>query len=759
MKQPPKGVASMRRPWTMFCIFCLLLPGTQAFGEQRWILKNSFLKYKQNPSYCVSLREGKVANGVDVILWHCNPDAEHKFKVNGNYIQYEADPSYCLGVREGKIGDGSDIILWKCAETPEFHWEMDGEFIKYKANPRFAMVVRNDNPMDGADIILWTVGGMNDKWSFDGKLIRMETDRNKCLSVRLPAGEGSKVYADKCGNGGTAVRWSRIGSLIRWETNPKYCLSIRQGHIMDGEDVILWSCAETAEFQWEVSGSFIKHKENQDDYCLSVRETSGYKAAADAVIWSCQAVEPLGLPVSADQRQQTMADENVWRIDGPYIKSSLDTKYCASVRQGEITDGSDIIMWHCSDGREFKWLIQDGLIKLQANPSYCMSVREGRAGDGSDIILWSCARSNAYRWKVDGGSIVFEADQRYFLSVRQGRIQDGADVILWSGFINPFLFTFDGFLLKPKADPSRCVSVREGKIADGSDAILWQCSTTDEYRWTVSQDHLVLGSDEHYCLAVREGKCQDGADVILWTCGDDHSSRWVVDGERIRWKAESNGCGNAWRAGDSSDSDDATPAGARAQNERALSWFRNIVLRFFCWEFRKLYMAQVLGRPQRSISSAAAAWGRTQSELPSNHALQQALASMDGEHAKQLQDDHNWLSDLLQRPLARNDRIWTRTTGGQFAPNKTQLRNCLQRYLAASLQERFEQPLATTMSEVMANMSNQLLYQNSLRALLPCLPPAAVLQLQQWHHEYELQGRLHAGEAAAGPPNEPGLPE
>eukprot|EP00439_Symbiodinium_sp_Y106_P027964 s2266_g3.t1 len=213
------------------------------------------------------------------------------------------------------------------------------------------------------------------------------------------------------------------------------------------------------------------------------------------------------------------------------------------------------------------------------------------------------------------------------------------------------------------------------------------------------------------------------------------------------------------RAGDSSDSDDATPAGARAQNERALSWFRNIVLRFFCWEFRKLYMARVLGRPQRSISSAAAAWGRTQSELPSNHALQQALASMDGEHAEQLQDDYNWLSDLLQRPLARNDRIWTRSTGGQFAPTKTQLRNCLQRYLAASLQERFEQSLATTMSEVMANMSNQLLYQNSLRALLPCLPPAAVLQLQQWHHEYELQGRLHAGEAASKPPNEPGLPE
>ena len=31
--------------------------------ERRWILKNSFLKYKQNPSYCVSLL-GHLASAV-----------------------------------------------------------------------------------------------------------------------------------------------------------------------------------------------------------------------------------------------------------------------------------------------------------------------------------------------------------------------------------------------------------------------------------------------------------------------------------------------------------------------------------------------------------------------------------------------------------------------------------------------------------------------------------------------------------------------
>ena len=37
-----------------------------------------------------------------------------------------------------------------------------------------------------------------------------------------------------------------------------------------------------------------------------------------------------------------------------------------------------------------------------------------------------------------------------------------------------------------------------------------------------------------------EGPGTSGAGLASMSCGK------VVDGERIRWKAESNGCGNAW---------------------------------------------------------------------------------------------------------------------------------------------------------------------------------------------------------------------
>merc|ERR1712183_580195 len=75
---------------------------------------------------------------------------------------------------------------------------------------------------------------------------------------------------------------------------------------------------------------------------------------------------------------------------GDKIKHKASPAHCLSVREGKAQDGTDIILWPCSDTPEFGWLVSDEYIRLKSNPDYCMTVREGRAGDGSDIILWTC---------------------------------------------------------------------------------------------------------------------------------------------------------------------------------------------------------------------------------------------------------------------------------------------------------------------------------------------------------------------------------
>merc|ERR1712056_121714 len=83
------------------------------------------------------------------------------------------------------------------------------------------------------------------------------------------------------------------------------------------------------------------------------------------------------------------AQHQRWYISDGFIKYKSSPTHCASVRQGEIIDGSDIILWNCRDSREFRWVVEDKFIKLKENPKYCLSVREGKGGDGSDIILWT----------------------------------------------------------------------------------------------------------------------------------------------------------------------------------------------------------------------------------------------------------------------------------------------------------------------------------------------------------------------------------
>merc|ERR1740138_378143 len=129
--------------------------------HQRWVLSNSLLKYKASSRYCASVREGKVTDGTDIILWGCSQDSQFQWEIDGNLIKLKQHPDYCLKVRdeatgffasvfqtEAKAEDGADIIVGKCRNAPPYQWVLDGEHVKYKADPRYVLSVRQDSPVD-----------------------------------------------------------------------------------------------------------------------------------------------------------------------------------------------------------------------------------------------------------------------------------------------------------------------------------------------------------------------------------------------------------------------------------------------------------------------------------------------------------------------------------------------------------------------------------------------------------------------------------
>ncbi|OLQ12455.1 hypothetical protein AK812_SmicGene3669 [Symbiodinium microadriaticum] len=172
---------------------------------------------------------------------------------------------------------------------------------------------------------------------------------------------------------------------------------------------------------------------------------------------------------------------------------------------------------------------------------------------------------------------------------------------------------------------------------------------------------------------------------------------------------------------------------------RSMEWFYNIILRFFCWQFRRDYLESTLVRPSRSVSASMAAWGRTQGEMHATEVLERTTAHLGAAAADTLRRDFEWLNTLLRRQPADNDRAWILTTGNQFSPGKHLLQQKLWPYVVSRLQQCLAGNLLQEVAETIFNMASALWYQDYLMVLLPWLTSEEQLQFQQWFQEYERQ--------------------
>jgi len=541
----------------LWCLSSIFSTARAYTAHQRWVYVNNQLRYKVNSAYCASISQGEIADGSDILLWHCGTSNEFLWEVDGPFIRSKANPKFCLSVREGKAGDGSDVILWTCDSTSEYKWKIEGEHVKYESDHRYWLSVRQDEIVDGQKLILWSGPSTGFRWIVESGSphIKLKAKPSLCASTKsgkMDNGQGAILHA--CGPSDSRGQgWELVDDQLRSKTDASKCLTVREGKWKDGQDIIVWNCDKGTAYHWIVSGEHIRLKD-VPDYCLAVDDNSRSGAGSRLELMHCDspdAEDTEGLEFHNKHTGDHQTNTFRWKIgaDGG-IRSFLDPRYCASVTGGLITDGSNIIMWHCGMsekhsnlGTEFQWQVEGQFIKLKKNPRFCMSVREGKHGDGSDFILWTCGNSNAYRFDIQGNSIRYHADPQYQMAVRQGVIRDGSDVILWTGIGNAFLWKFDHEKIKLKVDDKYCMSVREGKVGDGSDIILWTCGTEEAMQWVVSGDHISQYTNPDKCLAVRKNEYKDGSDIILWSCDDmDPAQKWVVTGDRIRYKGHQDYC-------------------------------------------------------------------------------------------------------------------------------------------------------------------------------------------------------------------------
>lgn len=118
-----------------------------------------------------------------------------------------------MSVRQGKGADGADVILWSCGHTDEFIWKFDGQMIRSHASrvegklrkkdepDQLCLAVRESDYKDGQGIIVWSCNTKDpgQRWIKDGDRLRLEASKDYCLSVQQGrAGDGQNFLLWTC---------------------------------------------------------------------------------------------------------------------------------------------------------------------------------------------------------------------------------------------------------------------------------------------------------------------------------------------------------------------------------------------------------------------------------------------------------------------------------------------------------------------------------------------------------------------------------
>jgi len=552
-----------------------LLCGASAHSAtQRWVQHKKHLKYQASPAYCASVREGKVGDGADVILWHCGTGPEFEWDFDGDKVRYAAKPEYCMAVREGRAGDGADVILWRCDDSDAFKWRFEDNRMKFAQQPHFLLSVREDKVADGSDLILWSEDAAGYLWKIREPQIALKADLKACMGrTELDSERWSRTKEDQpwggadvallpCGEG--RDHWHLDADRLKAADDPRFCLGAQDGFFKDHQPAVMRKCEGKQGLGWRAGVDGRIRSTERPGYCLMVDEegaTVGFLTGPTkrVKLRACDAHQD-GVEVSMEPSTHGNQFGQGWNLNKKgQLQLSGDSRYCATAAEGKQGNGEKIILWHCLDDDKVqsRWRAADGRLRLEQDPSMCISVRESRGGDGSDLILWTCdahtsASTFSFGWEAGGPAhvprdhIAWAQDPKLFVSVRGGEVVDGADLILWSGQGNPYLWQWADGLLRLAVDPSMCVAVREGLkgAGNGADVLLWRCAD-DMAAATLEQsgDQLKLKADPRFCVSVREGLATDGSDIILWTCSKgDPSQQWRIDNGRVRFKPHPNYC-------------------------------------------------------------------------------------------------------------------------------------------------------------------------------------------------------------------------
>ena len=421
---------------------------------------------------------------------------------NGVYrLAVGANSNKAIEVKGSNIADDAEVDIWDYgnATAQKFNIEYSEEGY-YKITARHSgksLTVKEGNLSEGAEIVQATYEGLDSqKWiirdsKINGLVISLKSNPLLAITVEGDIANGSKMILSKTKNSNNQMLY--FFSEIESERTVK-----------DGEYRLAVGAASNKTI--EIAGSSIEDNAKVD-------------------IW--------------DYGNAEAQKFNIEYMNGYYKITARHTGKSLTVKNGNLSEGTEIVQATYEGLDSQKWIIRDSkinglVISLKSNPLLAITV-EGDIANGSKMILSKTKNSNNqmlyFFSEIESERTVKDGEYRLAVGAASNKtieiagssIEDNAKVDIWDyGNAEAQKFNIEymnGYYKITAKHTGKSLTVKNGKLSEGAEIVQSTYEGLDSQKWIIRDSKingLVISLMSNPLLAITvEGNIENGSRMIL----------------------------------------------------------------------------------------------------------------------------------------------------------------------------------------------------------------------------------------------------
>ena len=412
------------------------------------------------------------------------------------------------------------------------------------ANSNKAIEVKGSNIADDAEVDIWDYGNataqkFNIEYSEEGYYKITARHSGKSLTVKEGnLSEGAEIVQSTY-EGLDSQKWiirdSKInGLVISLKSNPLLAITV-EGNIENGSKMIL---------------SKTENSNNQMLYFFNENESERtakdgvYRLAVGAA--SNKTIEIAGSSIEDnakvdiwDYGNAEAQKFNIEYMNGYYKITAKHTGKSLTVKNGNLSEGTEIVQSTYEGLDSQKWIIRDSkinglVISLMSNPLLAITV-EGNIENGSRMILSKTENSNNqmlyFFSEIESERTVKDGEYRLAVGAASNKtieiagssIEDNAKVDIWDyGNAEAQKFNIEymnGYYKITAKHTGKSLTVKNGNLSEGTEIVQSTYEGLDSQKWIIRDSKingLVISLMSNPLLAITvEGNIENGSRMIL----------------------------------------------------------------------------------------------------------------------------------------------------------------------------------------------------------------------------------------------------